>query len=281
MKNRFQVNEAPPYWEGLVVPGMERGDKRMIVQAAAPSEALAPFIQSVWALTWDIPEGTEVNGIVVPTPCVHLMALSVPAFQKLPLFHDFLGVKNKGMVTAMRGRGQSFGVEFRPGGLFPFLDLEMKNWPAINLPGKATMPEMPDAPECPWTIDALSEWLGGLEKTLEVKIPGIRENHLDAITAVFAHLFSSEASPSVDDLADVARTSKRSLQRIFAIEVGLSLKDSIRVARFHKALKGMSKHDAVSLADLSLNSGFYDQPHMVNEFKKLVEACPAKFKKYW
>ena len=279
-KNRFKSTIDSPEWEGLVIPGIERGDERFKLFAASPKPSLAPYIQSSWLMNWNIPSG-ELYSIVVPTPCIHFFSLSVPIVSDRPLMTEFLGVKTTGEVRMLKGRGQTFGVEFRPGGLFPFLGLDMKSFAGKNLSSKESFPHWPPLPNLPWTEESLSEWLGSLENVLETTCLPEHQGNLPQISKIFTLLLNSEGISSIDELAELVSIPKRSLQRIFPLEVGLSIKDAIRITRFHRAIKNLNNSDVKNLADLALQSGFFDQPHMANEFKKLVDACPGKFKKYW
>lgn len=73
--------------------------------------------------------------------------------------------------------------------------------------------------------------------------------------------------------------SKRSLQRIFRNEFGLSPKEFSRIIRCQKAIKRLNETENNSLSDLTHLLGFSDQAHFLREFKTFVNATPYKYKK--
>jgi AraC-like DNA-binding protein len=282
LPSRFKLATDAPYWEGLVIPGIERGDSRIRVYASDPSPVLSRYIQSTWFMEWNISSEIELRSIVVPTPCIHLMGLFVPVVSRNPLWHAFLNVKTKGEIRFLKGHGQSFGVEFRPGGLYPFLKHigEIGNWENGMLPLHASFSSAPASPNYPLDLNVLEQWIESFEAYFESLIPKIQANHLAEITRVF-ELYMNEDIKQVEEVLPIIAMSKRTLQRVFQTEVGLSPRDALRITRFHRSIKAMNIFNPECLANFALESGFFDQPHMINEFRKLVETNPSQFKKYW
>jgi AraC-like DNA-binding protein len=56
-------------------------------------------------------------------------------------------------------------------------------------------------------------------------------------------------------------------------------REAIRITRFQKALKRIRRVDLDTLANVALESGYFDQPHMVREFKALISNSPVRLKK--
>jgi AraC-like DNA-binding protein len=279
-QSRFELTLEAPIWEGLVIPGIGRGDPRIQVYTAPVVADLRPFVQSIWFMNWDIPDGEELRAIVVPTPCSHLMGLILPAISPSPIWHAFLKVKTKGEVTSLRGVGQSFGIEFRPGGLFPFLRGPVEAWPNGMLPLHTEFPLAPASPKFAENSDVLELWLGETERFFTGRLAQLRPNHLAEITQTIEMLTAPDVR-QIDDILPAIPLSKRSLQRVFQSEVGVSPRDALRIARFHRSIKSMNLLNPDSLADFALESGYFDQPHLINEFRKLVDTNPSQFKKYW
>jgi AraC-like DNA-binding protein len=69
----------------------------------------------------------------------------------------------------------------------------------------------------------------------------------------------------------------RHLAHRFAIDVGLSPKEAARVVRFERARRDLLHRSmsgaGVRLADLAVDHGYYDQPHLDREFRALA-GCP-------
>jgi AraC-like DNA-binding protein len=79
-------------------------------------------------------------------------------------------------------------------------------------------------------------------------------------------------------VAQIARTldvNERTLRRAFTDRIGLSPKRYARIARLQHVLA--HAHRGVEWARLAARLGYFDQAHMVNDFRDLVEITPDAF----
>jgi len=81
----------------------------------------------------------------------------------------------------------------------------------------------------------------------------------------------------VDDLAARYRTTKRTLERLFAKYVGVSPKWVIQRYRLHEAAEQLVSSGAVKQSDLALRLGYSDQAHFIKDFKAVVGTSPAAY----
>ncbi|MFI9384557.1 helix-turn-helix transcriptional regulator [Kutzneria sp. NPDC052558] len=81
-----------------------------------------------------------------------------------------------------------------------------------------------------------------------------------------------EPATRVGDLAAAVGLSQRQLRRRFSLAVGLRPKAYGRVIRLHAALRMAG---SASWADIAHECGFYDQPHMIAEFRAATGLAPA------
>jgi AraC-like DNA-binding protein len=270
---------SSPLWEGVVFPGLERHDPRALVYDTPVAPELAPYMHAIWFMTWDIPEGTELPGIGVPIPCIKFMANNFSGFQQ-PLCH-FLGTKTKGVMLNFKGQGQAIGIDFKPGGLYPFIGKPLDDWNGQYLNAFDFMPDLPILPKGPWDLAYAEQWAQSIHKYFISKLSNLVPHHLDVITSVVDLLWADREINQVEDLLPKLGVSKRSLQRIFQTEVGLSTKELIRIVRFNRTIKEMNGSSIENFAQFALESGYFDQPHMANDFKKLVAESPQIFRKFW
>ncbi|GAB3738940.1 hypothetical protein GCM10027598_67760 [Amycolatopsis oliviviridis] len=77
--------------------------------------------------------------------------------------------------------------------------------------------------------------------------------------------------------AAAAGVSERQLRRRFLVAVGLSPKAYARVVRLHRAMALARSASAPDWADIAVRSGFYDQPHMIAEFRRAVGSSCDRF----
>jgi len=81
---------------------------------------------------------------------------------------------------------------------------------------------------------------------------------------------------SIPAFADDFNLSRRQLERRFKDLSGFSPKDFFRIVRFKKALKGSELPDK-TLAQIAIDSGYYDQSHFTHEFRKFSGYSPKEF----
>lgn len=99
----------------------------------------------------------------------------------------------------------------------------------------------------------------------------VRENDFAVERAV--RMLAADPAARVGELATEVGLSERQLRRRFAIAVGLRPKAYGRVVRLHAALRLAG---TAPWADIAHECGFYDQPHMIAEFRAATGLPPAE-----
>ena len=84
---------------------------------------------------------------------------------------------------------------------------------------------------------------------------------------------------TVDDLARRSAVGKRTLQRLFSEYVGVSPKWVIRRYRLHEAGERLRSGERLDCAQLALELGYFDQAHLINDFKSILGHTPTEFQK--
>ena len=80
----------------------------------------------------------------------------------------------------------------------------------------------------------------------------------------------------IDALARQTGFTRKHLGNLFHQQVGLSPKSLARVHRFRGALQLLDRADGrVPWAALAEQCGFYDQSHLINEFRRFTGFSPA------
>lgn len=78
----------------------------------------------------------------------------------------------------------------------------------------------------------------------------------------------------VNEVADELGVSERHLRRIFRETVGLGPKAYAKLARFRRALGAARENEAAGWADIASIAGYYDQAHLIAEFRAVAETTP-------
>jgi AraC-like DNA-binding protein len=81
---------------------------------------------------------------------------------------------------------------------------------------------------------------------------------------------------SLRELAERGRMTEKTLQRRFECEVGLSPKLYQQVVRFRRAFS-LLQQDSGGGARAAVLAGYFDQAHLIREFKRFAGVSPAAF----
>jgi AraC-like DNA-binding protein len=81
----------------------------------------------------------------------------------------------------------------------------------------------------------------------------------------------------VNYLASEACLSRKQYERIFSEYIGTSPKQFLRTIRFQNTLVQKGKDKTASLTSLAYHCGYYDQSHMINEFKLFSGMTPTQY----
>jgi len=87
---------------------------------------------------------------------------------------------------------------------------------------------------------------------------------------------SASGSMSVGDCAAYLNWSERRLERAFNEQIGLSPKLFARIIRFQTFLDSIGSKDSTML-DGALKAGYYDQAHMIKDFRNFTGVTPTEY----
>lgn len=81
---------------------------------------------------------------------------------------------------------------------------------------------------------------------------------------------------NVNAVADDMGLSERHLRRVFREVVGVSPKAFAKLTRFHRALRAAGADRRASWASIAAASGYYDQAHLIAEFRAIAGVTPRE-----
>ena len=235
-------------------------------QEFLPSPKFAAHVECFWMHRT---EGSVPNFHVFPDGCSDII-FEQPA-------RDYGGLAIVGTMTRAQAfdipaRHSTFGVRFRPGMAARLL----------RVPGSVAVDQsipLADAWKAAAVRDLLDRLAGSrslrdaiarFEASLAEPAP------LDPVEKSLAWLAECGGQVSMDALANAASLSPRQFRRICVERTGLSPKYLARVLRFRQAAK-YANGQHPDWADVAVASGYYDQAHLINEFKELAGVSPAQF----
>ncbi|SHH55135.1 AraC family transcriptional regulator [Massilia sp. CF038] len=244
----------------------------VLYQEYPPCPALAPYLACLW--TCMVPAQTQVSTHrVLPDNCIDI------------LWHDgdphgsVAGMMSHAITVPFSRPARIIAVRFKPGAaahFFPIpLDALTDLHPALNdlwEPGAAA--RFADAL---WSRPLTDlQALAAIEQLLlqRLREAAPRAGLVDA--AVHA-IERSHGAIRIEALATTLGVSRQHLASQFRARVGLPAKLFARVCRFQHASAAIRNTSAPDLAALALAAGYYDQPHMVHEFRALSGSAPLTF----
>lgn len=197
-----------------------------------------------------------------------------------PLIERSRRVQIVGLQTHRRvrlrftGTVETFMIFFQPTGLHRMFSLPMHELTNTHNEARSVLGS--------W-IDELAERLGnGRSFEERVRFANAFFIHRcstlpspDGITATAMSILRRRGLIQVTALAQQACMSPRQFERRFKREIGLSPKLYARIARFESALESKALSTAESWTDITNRLGYFDQMHMIKDFKEFSGEIPT------
>ena len=252
---------------GILYP--ERRSALGSLHRLAPSPDLAPFVGHYWIITWDLRGHEPQTQETLPHPSVHVAMESGRS--------GIFGVVKGRFTRVIEGKGRVFGIKFRPGGFHPFVKC-----PVSRLTNRI----VPLGDVFGAAGDGLAAAV--LAKRSERAMIAVAEDFLrqqnperDAVAERVADIVEQIAVDrtitTVETVAGKNGLTVRSLQRLFSRYVGVSPKWVINRHRLHEVVDRLAKGEPIDWTQLALDLGYFDQAHLINDFKSIVGYTPTQY----
>jgi AraC-like DNA-binding protein len=187
------------------------------------------------------------------------------------------GARSSFMVADTANMITTFGIQFKPGGAFPFLQMPASelNDQCVSLEdvfsmGVRSLRER--LLECATT----QQKFASAEQWLLAQAVKRLEKHPAVLFATQQFLHSPTNQPLSSVLHRIGY-SQRHFNQLFADEVGLTPKRFLRVRRFQSVINSIPRENVVDWADLAVRCGYYDQSHFVHDFRGFCGLTPAAY----
>ena len=258
--------------------GQARGMLRRSLAAGAmrhsrrrPAADLACWIAHYWMIRWDLRGCPPYVAENLPHPNVHLIFENQNAV--------VAGVQTHKFSRVIDGQSQVFGVKFRAGGFRPFYKFAVSTLADRLIPGSRVFGKDLKALEnVAFSSCGEDEKVGAADAFFHARMP--KADPAVALSGKLVDLILKEtAIKTVSDLARRADMSQRSLQRLFSEYVGASPKWVIRRYRLHELLEKFGSGGKMDWPQVALDLGYFDQAHLINDFKSIVGYSPTEYQK--
>jgi AraC-like DNA-binding protein len=185
------------------------------------------------------------------------------------------GQQPQPIVIEQTGACHLVGIRFRPGGAFPLFQFSL-----AELTGRVVELEDIWGPEAGLVRQQLGEVhddlavLSCLERWLARRL---RDEAIPDRRVSLAAELLRRGGTGVGRIADETGLSHKHLVHEFTRRVGLTPKHFGRVQRLQRVVAQVGQRPAVDWADQAAASGFYDQAHLINEFRELIGLTPSEY----
>ncbi|MEO8394890.1 MAG: helix-turn-helix domain-containing protein [Chloroflexota bacterium] len=232
-----------------------------------PAPDLAFFVMRYWIIRWDLDEPHVQE--TLPYPCVNL------AFEKNKTL--VYGVERGKAQNRIEGKGQVFGVKFRPGAFYPFIKIPMTQLTDRTLPvGEIFGIDDKALEDAVLSLDDDEAMIALVESFLRDHLPE-RDENITLINQIVDCIVDDRRIIKVDDIVALMGIQKRTLERLFSQYVGVSPKWVIQRYRLHEAAEQLAADPVGDCSQMALALGYFDQAHFIKDFKAVIGTTPAEY----
>jgi AraC-like DNA-binding protein len=187
------------------------------------------------------------------------------------------GAHSEYLVISTAMQASVIGVNFKPGGVFPFLRM-----PAGEL--RDTTVSL----DTLWGADAndLRDQLLGavtpharfeiLERVLLAELARGFDRH-PAVRFALHQFIAAPHMTTISGVTDQIGLSPRRFIQVFRDETGFTPKVFCRIRRFQQALGRMEGRKKVEWAGVALDCGYFDQAHFIHDFRAFSGINPSSY----
>lgn len=250
-----------------------------------PQPDLEAIVKCYWTL--EVPAGLDApKQRVVPDGCIEMCFILGDDIKRFTSETDYLlqpramviGQITKPYFIQPTGYVNSFAVRFYPYGFANFInksfhELADKETPLEELfePElvRKLAQEIIAAPSTAHRIRLVEQFL--LAKLAEpVTLDTIVKSTIDA-------LVRSNGNTSIRAILQEDPSKRRSLERNFSKQVGISPKHLGRIIRLQAALKMMLSQQDQKLTQVAYDNAYYDQAHFIKDFQEFTGTSPSEY----
>lgn len=231
-----------------------------------PSSALAPWVVCYWTRSAFATAGEPLVHRVLPDGCADVIFdLGANAFA--------VGTMTTALVLNQNAAPDVIGVRFRPGRAYPFFrmplsDVTDQHVDLHDLWGSAGT----DMAERIATQPTIAARIAVIESELLRRLG----EHDPRVDAAVAWIIRSGGRVSIEHIANEIGLSRQHLARKFLLHVGVTPKMFARVMRFESLMRA-ARDGSRDWASLAADHGYFDQAHLIAEFRELAGSTPVPF----
>ncbi len=250
----------------------------MSFQASNPSILLSPYIKQYWAIEDNITPGKNHIQRIIPSG---LMELIFYLDNKPDTNNKNRQIRENTLISGQQkefydlsisGKLSIFSIVFNPYGLMMFFDIPLNELYNQNVPLKNIIGNDVNKLETMmFEAKLFKEKVNIAESFLISRLQkSCKEYEFKRISNSIAIINHSKGMTNVNYLASEACLGRKQYERTFSEFIGTSPKQFLKTIRFQNAIYERNRNQHANLTTLAYNCGYYDQSHMINDFKNFA-----------
>lgn len=113
---------------------------------------------------------------------------------------------------------------------------------------------------------------------LSSPVAGVSDAQRVLLRSLLHMVTDTNGQMRVQDMEVETGYSRRYMNEVFHSYMGFSLKKMSEIIRFQSALAELTHNNDISITDLALKYGYYDQPQFNREFRRVLHTTPKKYR---
>ncbi len=257
----------------------------MDYQTFQPHSDLESLVKCYWTLEIPYEKNTQRQRII-PDGCIEMIFILGDDIKRYTSEDEFI-IQPREMVIGQItepffikpiGHVNSFAVRFYPYGFANFVPTPIKKLANKETPIALLFGEKPAIELEQKIINATTT-----EKRIEIIESFLlsKLKHKSTIDNIVKDtidtLFLTKGSMPINSILKDELSKRRSLERKFLKQVGISPKQLSKVIRLQTALKMLLNKQSESLTKIAYESEYYDQAHFIKDFKEFTGTNPKEY----
>lgn len=166
-------------------------------------------------------------------------------------------------------------IEFLPGRMRPFIKIDQSELVDASFAMYELDRSLIQSIETElMRSDRVETLVEALDKVFLTRL--IKQDTDSTVSALLRHIATRHGNVDAKELSSAFFYSEKHLRRLFSHHVGVSPKMFSRIVRVNHALR-LIQRQPQGFADIAAQAGFFDQPHMVRDFKIICGLTPQAY----
>lgn len=257
----------------------------MLIRTLAPSEILNDYVKQYWILETEISD-KNVGCRVTPIGTVEIMfhyktsfAVKKSSGEEYYQPRSFVsGISSQFSDVMVRDQAGVIAVTFHPFGAYHFFD-----FPLSEIEEQAVSLDCICRKELNSIEEQLSEASSTegrivlIEKFLKSRLKERKSNDVLLIRGAVNIINKSRGRINSLELSKKLYVEPKNLERKFSSLIGKMPKQFIKIVRCNNVMNSLISGSYENLTRLAYENGYFDQSHMIKDFKSFSGCTPGEF----